>query len=141
VAGRVAAAGEQEFFGWRLERLWHLAVAGLTGLARNCDRVKKHNVGIVGCGWLSRAHITAINASLLAQVTSICSSRPLDSAKVSGEHAGPLRCRNDLEAFPSDGDLHVGSICSYPHDHARHALAAAKVEECKRPIPILEAGR
>ena len=31
--------------------------------------MKKYNVGIIGYGWVSGAHIAAINATSLAQVT------------------------------------------------------------------------
>ena len=33
--------------------------------------MKKYNVGIIGYGWVATAHIPAINASPLAQVTAI----------------------------------------------------------------------
>ena len=42
--------------------------------------MKKYNVGIIGYGWVAGAHIAAINAPSLAQVTSVYSSRRLDSA-------------------------------------------------------------
>lgn len=88
--------------------------------------MKKYNVGVIGYGWVSGAHIAAINASSLGQVTSICSSRKLDSAKLSAEHGGKIRCHTDLSGFLADPDLHAVSVCSYPQDHARHAIAAAK---------------
>src|SRR3989442_623728 len=44
---------------------------------------QKYNVGIIGYGWVSGAHIAAINATSLAQVTAICSGRSLDSKQVS----------------------------------------------------------
>jgi len=52
--------------------------------------MKKYNVGIVGYGWVATAHIAAINASSLAQVTAICSSRPLDSAELSAKYGGDI---------------------------------------------------
>ncbi|MHB8521403.1 MAG: Gfo/Idh/MocA family protein [Limisphaerales bacterium] len=88
--------------------------------------MKKYNVGIIGYGWVSGAHIAAINATSLGQVTSICSSRKLDSAKLNAEHGGKIRCHTELSRFLADPDLHVVSVCSYPQDHARHAIAAAK---------------
>ena len=36
---------------------------------------KKYNVGVIGYGWVSGAHIEAINATSLAQVTAVCSSQ------------------------------------------------------------------
>jgi predicted dehydrogenase len=87
---------------------------------------KRYNVGIVGYGWVSTAHISAINATPHAQVTAICSSRPLDSAQLSARHGGSIRCHTNLEAMLKDPNLHVVSVCSYPQDHARHAIAAAR---------------
>ena len=43
---------------------------------------KKYNVGIIGYGWVSTAHIAAINATPHARVTAICSSRPLNAAEL-----------------------------------------------------------
>ena len=34
--------------------------------------MKKYNVGIVGYGWVATAHIPAINATPLGQVTAVC---------------------------------------------------------------------
>ena len=47
--------------------------------------MKKYNVGIVGYGWVATAHIPAINATPLGQVTAVCSSRKLDAAVISHE--------------------------------------------------------
>jgi predicted dehydrogenase len=87
---------------------------------------KKFNVGIIGYGWVSGAHIAAINASPYGQVTAICSSRNLDSKEVSARHGGAITCYTDLNTMLADKSLHVVSICSYPQDHAKHAIAAAK---------------
>ncbi len=43
--------------------------------------MKKYNVGIVGYGWVASAHIPAINATTLGQVTAVCSARKLDAAE------------------------------------------------------------
>ena len=87
---------------------------------------KKFNVGIVGYGWVSRAHIAAINATSQAQVTAVCSSRKLDPAEVSTRHGGQITCYSSLEEMLADKNVQVVSICSYPQDHARQAVAAAK---------------
>ncbi len=87
---------------------------------------KKYNVGIVGYGWVSGAHIAAINATPHAQVTAVCSSRKLDAAELSAKHGGKITCYTDFNAMLADKSLHVISICSYPQDHARHAIAAAQ---------------
>ena len=53
---------------------------------------KRYNVGLIGYGWVSTAHIAAINATPQAQVTAICSSRALDAAQLSARHGGVIRC-------------------------------------------------
>ena len=87
---------------------------------------KKFNVGIIGYGWVAGAHIAAINATPHAQVTAICSSRKLDAAQASARHGGTIACYTTIEEMLADKELQVVSICSYPQDHARHAIAAAK---------------
>jgi predicted dehydrogenase len=87
---------------------------------------KKYNLGIVGYGWVSGAHIAAINATPSAQVTAIYSSRQLDPAELSAKHGSPVKCYDRLEAMLGDSDIDVVSICSYPNQHAAQAIAAAK---------------
>ena len=88
--------------------------------------LKKFNVGIIGYGWASGAHIAAINASAHAQVTAICSSRALDSVELSARHGGKIACYEQLDRMLADKSVHVVAICSYPQDHARQAMAAAR---------------
>ena len=88
--------------------------------------MKKYNVGIIGYGWVAGAHIAAINATTQAQVTSVFSSRKLDAAEVSAQHGGTIKCYTNLDEMLADPELHAVSICSYPYDHARQAIAAAK---------------
>src|SRR5688572_24039583 len=87
---------------------------------------KRYNVGIIGYGWVSTAHIAAINATPHAQVTAVCSARPLDAAQVSARHGGAIKCHTSLDEMLKDPTIHVVSVCSYPQDHAKHAIAAAK---------------
>ena len=88
--------------------------------------MKKLNVGIIGYGWVAGAHIAAINATSSAQVKAIFSSRSLESSEVSAKHGGSITCYHHLDAMLSDPEIQVVSICSYPQEHARHAIAAAK---------------
>lgn len=88
--------------------------------------MKKYNVGIIGYGWVAGAHIAAINASSRARVTAIHSSRPLDSAELSAKHGGRITVHRDLKRMLADRSIDVVSICSYPFDHARQAVAAAR---------------
>ena len=53
--------------------------------------MKKYNVGIIGYGWVATAHIPAINATPLGQVTAVCSSCKLDAAVLSARHGLPVK--------------------------------------------------
>src|SRR6266700_2098042 len=88
--------------------------------------MKKFNVGIVGYGWVATAHIPAINATSLAQVTAVYSSRKLDSEQLSAKYGGTITAYDDLGQLLADPDVQVVSVCSYPYDHARQVIAAAK---------------
>src|SRR5213593_1696801 len=88
--------------------------------------MKKYNVGILGYGWVATAHVAAINATRQAQVTAICSARKLDAAELSAKHGGKITVYHDLDALLADKSLHAVSICSYPYDHAKQAVAAAR---------------
>jgi predicted dehydrogenase len=88
--------------------------------------MKKYNVGIIGYGWVATAHIPAINATTLGQVTAVYSSRELDSQELSNKYGGTIAAYNDLDAMLADPEIHVISICSYPYDHAKQVIAAAK---------------
>ena len=101
--------------------------------------MKKYNVGIIGYGWVSGAHIAAINATSLAQVTAIYSSRPQDAAALSAQHGGKITCYTDLDAMLADPSLQVISVCSYPNQHADQIVAAAKAGKhliIEKPISL-----
>ena len=87
--------------------------------------MKKLNVGVIGYGWVATAHIAAIDATGLAQVTAVHSTRPLDAAELAGRHGHPIRPHARLEDMLADPSIDVVSICSYPWLHAEHARAAA----------------
>jgi predicted dehydrogenase len=88
--------------------------------------MKKYNVGIIGYGWVATAHIPALNASPLAQVTAIYSSRPLDSAELSAKHGGRITAYDDLDKMLANPDIHAVSICSYPNQHKEQFIKAAR---------------
>jgi predicted dehydrogenase len=88
--------------------------------------MKKYNVGIIGYSWAAGAHIEAINKTTYAQVTAICSSRQLDPAEISAKHGSDIRCYTDLSKMLADPNLHIVSITSYPAEHAKQAIMAAK---------------
>lgn len=100
---------------------------------------KKYNVGIIGYGWAAGAHIAAINATTQAQVTAVWSSRPLDSAELSARHASPITTFTDLDAMLGSGQLHVVDITSYPNQHAKQFIAAARAGKhiiVEKPLAI-----
>src|SRR5688572_3012267 len=88
--------------------------------------MKPYNVGIIGYGWVATAHIAAINATRQAQVTAVHSSRPIDSAELSAKWGSRVTAHNDLKKMLADPDIHAVSICSYPYQHAKQAVAAAQ---------------
>ncbi len=88
--------------------------------------MKKYNVAVIGYGWAATAHIAAINATSEAQVTAVWSSRPLDSAELSARHGSPIKTYTDLSSMLESEDVHVVDITSYPDQHARQFIAAAK---------------
>jgi predicted dehydrogenase len=88
--------------------------------------MKKYNVGIIGYGWVATAHIPAINATTLGQVTAVCSSRKLESQELSDKYGGTITAYDDLDEMLANPDIHAVSVCSYPYDHAKQVIAAAK---------------
>src|SRR5437016_1116400 len=88
--------------------------------------MKKYNVGMVGYGWVATAHIPAINATSLAQVTAVCSSRKLDPAQLRATHGGQIRVYQDLDELLADPEIHAVSLCSFPNQHAEQAIRAAR---------------
>jgi len=101
--------------------------------------MKKYNVGIIGYGWVSGAHIAAINATSHAQVTAVYSSRPQDATTLSAQHGGKITCYTELSAMLADPNLHVVSVCSYPNQHADQIVAAAKAGKhliIEKPITL-----
>jgi predicted dehydrogenase len=101
--------------------------------------MKKYNVAVIGYGWASTAHIPAINATRQAQVTAVVSSRPLSAAELSARHGGEIKVYTDLNTVLQRSDIHAVSICSYPHQHAAHAIAAARAGKhiiLEKPISL-----
>ena len=101
--------------------------------------MKKYNVGIIGYSWVAGAHIDAINKTDFAQVTAVCSSRELNEAEVGAAHGCSLKCYTDLALMLADPEINIVSICSYPADHARQAIMAAKAGKhliIEKPIAL-----
>lgn len=87
--------------------------------------MKKFNVGIIGYGWAATAHIAAINATQLGQVSALCSSRDIDPAELSSKYGTPIRLYKDLDQMLADPELHIVSVCSFPDQHAQQSIRAA----------------
>jgi predicted dehydrogenase len=88
--------------------------------------MKKYNVGVVGYGWVAGAHISAINATTLGQVTAVCSARKLDPTQLSLKHGGRIAVYNDLDEMLTVPEIQIVSICGLPSDHADQVIRAAK---------------
>jgi predicted dehydrogenase len=83
-------------------------------------------VGVIGYGWAATAHIAAINATGLAEVVAVYSSRPLDDSQLAATHGRPIKSYQSLDALLTHPGLQVVDITSYPWEHADQAVAAAK---------------
>ena len=88
--------------------------------------MKKYNVGIVGYGWVATAHIPAINATPLGQVTAVCSSRKLDAAALSAQHGGRISVYRDLDEMLANPEIHVVSLCGFPTQRLDQVVRAAR---------------
>src|SRR5215475_12985981 len=88
--------------------------------------MKKYNVGIVGYGWVATAHIPAINASTLGQVTAVCSSRDLSASELSAKYGNPIRVYKRLDEMLANAEIQVVSLCSFPDQHAAQTIQAAR---------------
>ena len=88
--------------------------------------MSKFKVGIIGYGWAATAHIGAINATGLAEVVAVYSSRPLDEAALAAAHGSPIKAYASVDALLNHPGLQVVDITSYPWEHADQAVAAAR---------------
>jgi len=88
--------------------------------------MKKYNVGIIGYGWVAGAHIDAINACSRAHVTAVYSSRPLESGILTAKHRSAITAYQDLSAMLANPEIDIISVCSYPYDHAKQTIQAAR---------------
>jgi len=100
--------------------------ARIKAIQNEGNLMAKFRVGIIGYGWVAGAHIDAINASPHAEVVAVYSSRELDASVLSKQHGNEIVCYSKLSEMLANDDIDVVSICSYPNQHADHAVAAAK---------------
>jgi predicted dehydrogenase len=101
--------------------------------------MRELNVGIMGFGWVAGAHINAFKNVVGANVTAVCSRRPLDAGRLSEEFGTPLKVYNDYEAMLRDPSIDVVDICT-PHPfHPEQAIAAARAGKhliIEKPIAL-----
>jgi len=101
--------------------------------------MKRFNVGVVGYGWVASAHIPAINATNLGQVTAVCSARSLDPAELAQKHGGAIEVYSDLDRMLANPDIHVISLCGFPHqrlDQVARACRAGKHLIIEKPLAL-----
>lgn len=101
--------------------------------------MKKYNVAVLGYGWAAGAHIGAINAGSLAQVTAVVSARPIDAAELSGKHGSSIRVFRKLQDVLADPAIDVVDITSYPWEHAEQVIAVARAGKhiiCEKPFVL-----
>ncbi len=104
--------------------------------------LKKFNVGIIGYGWAATAHIDAINASDMAQVTHVYSSRLLDDDELSVRYGSRIKTTTNLKSVLNNPQVDVVDITSYPHQHADQVVAAAKAGKhiiIEKPLTLTKA--
>jgi predicted dehydrogenase len=88
--------------------------------------MKELNVGIVGFGWVARAHLQALKAVEGARVVAICDRLPYDAQELEGEFGIPLKVYQDYAEMLRDSSIDAVSICT-PHPfHPQLAIAAAE---------------
>ena len=98
-----------------------------------------YNIGIVGLGWVAGAHINTFKNVEDANVTAVCSRRPLDEAELERQFGIPLKVYNDYEVMLDDPSIDIIDICT-PHPlHPDQAVAAARAGKhliIEKPIAL-----
>jgi predicted dehydrogenase len=100
---------------------------------------REWNVGIVGYGWVTGAHITAMQLVPGVRVTAVCSSRDLDPEELQARHGTRIDVVHSLDELLARPDVDVVDICSRSHLHAAQALAAARAGKhliIEKPIAL-----
>lgn len=105
--------------------------------------MKRFNVGVIGYGWASTAHIEAINATSNGRVVAVFSSRALDTAALASRHGYAISVFGSLEEMLLSKDIDAVAICSLPSLHVDQAVAAATAGKhiiLEKPIALDWAG-
>lgn len=95
------------------------------------------NFGIIGAGNIARVHAQAIAAMPGCRLHSVCARKP-DSARGLAETYG-AHAYVDLEAFLSDPDLEIVTVCTPSGAHGAPAVAALRAGKhvlVEKPLEI-----
>jgi UDP-N-acetyl-2-amino-2-deoxyglucuronate dehydrogenase len=99
----------------------------------------KIQVGIIGYGTVSKAHIEALNSIDNVSVSAIYSAHLSGSELEGVEKCYGVTVYSGLNMMLADPAIQVVSICSRPDKHAEHAVAAAKAGKhiiLEKPIAL-----
>ena len=100
---------------------------------------REWTVGVVGYGWVTGAHITALQLVPGVRVVAVCSSRELDAAELEKRHGAHIEVLHDLDELLARPDIDVIDICSRSNLHAAQATAAARAGKhliVEKPIAL-----
>ena len=96
-----------------------------------------YRVGIIGCGWMGKAHAQAYAELSNVEITAASDTHPKALAELREEHGiggGYADYREMLDAE----DLDIVSVCSWPGLHAPMSIAAAEAGVsgivCEKPM-------
>jgi predicted dehydrogenase len=97
------------------------------------------NVGIIGYGWVSGAHIAALQLIPGVRIVAVCSSRDLDPLMLEKRHGTPIEVVSDVDELLAREDIDVIDVCSRSNLHAAQATAVARAGKhliVEKPIAL-----
>ena len=92
---------------------------------------REWNVGVVGYGWVTGAHITALQLIPGVRVAAVCSSRELDPEVLLRTHGVSIEVVHDLDALLGRDDIDVIDICSRSNLHSDPGHRSGPREEAR----------
>jgi predicted dehydrogenase len=101
--------------------------------------MKRWNVGIVGYGWVTTAHLTAFEQLAGVTVTAIASSHAPEPTELVRRHGRPIEVVGTMDELLARADVDVVDICSRSNLHAGQAIAAARAGKhliIEKPIAL-----
>ena len=101
---------------------------------------KKYGFGIVGCGVISKWHISAAESIPNAKLIGVFDNRKESAEKVAAEHS--CRVFDTFEDMLACSDIDIVSICTPSGLHAPLAIKAANAGKniiCEKPMAISSA--